>query len=128
MAGNRSDVSDVTTGTGGDRMVFDEGDLGLATGSIYVGAVGGVGAEDVLIITGSTYVDDAAAAAAVAGVSANANPGVIVYFNTTDSTTHIVRVSNLDTGAGDAYIGTLSNITTAASHDTLTSANAATQP
>jgi hypothetical protein len=128
MAGNRSDVSDFTTGTGGDRMVFDEGDLGLATGSIYVGAVGGVGAEDVLIITGSTYVDDAAAAAAVAGVSANANPGVIVYFNTTDSTTHIVRVSNLDTGAGDAYIGTLSNITTAASHDTLTSANAATQP
>jgi hypothetical protein len=127
-AGNRSDVSDFTTGTGGDRMVFDENDLGLAVGSIFAGAVGGVGAQDVLIITGSTYATDAAAAAAVAGASAVAAPGVIVYFNITDSTTNIIRVTNLDTGAGDTHIGTLSNITTAASHDTLTSANAATQP
>jgi hypothetical protein len=109
-------------------MVFDEGDLGLGAGSIYVGAVGGVGAEDVVIVTGSTYATDAAAAADVAAFSAVAAPGAIVYFNTTDSTTHIIRVTNLDTGAGDTHIGTLSNITTAASHDTLTSANAATQP
>jgi hypothetical protein len=128
--GSLTDIVDFTAGPGAeaDRMVFDEGDLGLGTGSIFVGAVGAVGAADVLIITGSTYATDAAAAAAVAGVSAVAAPGAVVYFNATDSTTHIIYVTNLSTGAGDTHIGTLSNLTAPGQHNALTTANVATQP
>ncbi|MBI4719133.1 MAG: hypothetical protein HY763_15135, partial [Planctomycetes bacterium] len=48
---------------------------------------------------------------------------ILVYFNTTDSTTHIIYDADADTDGGAVLLGRLTNITTQATHDQLTAAN-----
>lgn len=129
LAVDEIDISDFTAGTGGDIMRFDISDLALAGGTEFVGAVGSVAvisSEEILVLTGVAYATDEAAEDAVAArVTTDGLDVVIIYFNSTDSSTHIV----LDPDAGvdgtgtTILLGNLTNITSLATHATLTAAN-----
>ncbi|MBI4716545.1 MAG: hypothetical protein HY763_01965, partial [Planctomycetes bacterium] len=129
-ANDREDVTDFTAGTGGDVMKFDQSDLSLNGVTEGVGAIAGLGAAFINIQTGAGNATDAAAEAAFNAVSAHGDgvEYILVYFNTTDSTTHIIYDADVDTDGGAVLLGRLTNITTQATHDQLTAANIDSQP
>lgn len=128
-ASDREDINDFTTGAGGDIMKFDISDLQLAGGDEFVGLIGAVAvnsSEEIVVLTAVGYATDELAEDAVAGrVTTDGLDMVIIYFNTTDNTTHICQDPDAGVdGAGTIkLIGQLINITSQASHDQLTTAN-----
>jgi len=127
---NRSDVTDFATGAGGDTLRFDVSALGLTNQTEYVGSIGGIGSESLVILTGGGFANDAAAEAAVNADSAlgDAQKYVCLYFNTTDFSTHIMYDPDADTDGGAILLGRLINLTSQGAHDALTAANLDTQP
>lgn len=125
-----SNVADFTAGSGGDVMKFDISDLGLAGGTEYVGVVGSLAvdsSEEIVILTGVGYASNALMEDAVAArVTTNGLDMIIIYFNTAAAQTWIVRTTDAGVDGADTTISTLgklTNITTQAGHDLLTTAN-----
>jgi S-layer protein len=130
---NRDIITDFTAGAGGDELRFDISDLGLAGGTEYVGAIGGLAvdsSDEIAVLTGVGYATDEAAETAVAGrVTTDGLDIVVVYFNTTDNTAHVIYDADAGVdGTGTAVlIGQLTNITTQAGLDAFTTANIGSQ-
>ncbi|HNQ24525.1 MAG TPA: hypothetical protein PKK06_15680 [Phycisphaerae bacterium] len=132
--GNREDISDFTTGGGGDVMRFDQSDLGLTGVTEYVGPIAGVGNQYIVVITGGAgYASEAVAEAAVnaVGTLGDGVNLIIIYWDTTASMTKILWDTDANTddglGASLVLIGKLTNITTLTTHNTLTAANVDSQ-
>ncbi len=127
---NRSDVTDFAAGNGGDTLRFDVSSLGLTNQSEYVGPLGGIGSESLVILTGGGFASDAVAEAAVNVDSAlgDGQKYVCIYFNTTDLSTHIMYDPDADTDGGAILLGRLFSLTSQGAHDALTAANLDTQP
>ncbi len=125
-----SNVADFTAGSGGDVMKFDISDLGLAGGTEYVGVIGSLTAnssDEIVILTGVGYASNDAMENAVAGqVTTDGLDMIIIYYNTAAAQTWIVRDTDAGADGADATmstLGKLTNITTQAAHDLLTTAN-----
>jgi Ca2+-binding RTX toxin-like protein len=107
-------VRDMALGVGGDVLQVDVSDLGLAGSDVFVGAVGAVnvnGSQEIVVLTGADYADDAAAATAVANqVTTDGLAMVVVYFNSTDSKAYVIHITNSGTGVGVTRIATLDNV------------------
>jgi len=133
LTANRDIITDFTGGAGGDELRFDISDLGLAGGTEYVGAIGALAvdsSEEVVILTGAGYATDEAAETAVAGrVTTDGLDMVIVYFNTTDNTAHVIYDADagVDGTGTSVLIAQLTGITTQAALDAFTTANIGTQ-
>ncbi len=118
---NRDVITDFTAGSGGDKLVFDISDLGLAGGTVFAGATGAIAvdsSEEILVITGVGYASvDAAETAIAARVTTDGLDHVVVFFNTTTNQVNIYH--DVDAGVDGAdgtatLIGVISNITTLA--------------
>lgn len=126
-----SNVADFTAGSGGDVLKFDISDLGLAGGTEFVGLLAGVAAaatDEIVILTGVGYASNSLMedALAVQLTGAGTENMVIIYFNTAASQTWIVLDTDAPADNPDttmSTLGKLTNITTQAVHDTLTTAN-----
>ena len=131
-AANAKNVTDFTTGAGGDILRFDISALALASaGAEDSGVVGGLSVnDDIFILTGAGHATDAAAETALAADDDAAGTIVYIYFNTTDNSTHILYDPIVETDTPSAVlIGRLTNITTQAAHDLITTAsNVDSQP
>jgi S-layer protein len=133
LTANRDIVTDFTAGAGGDELVFDISDFGLAGGTEFVGALGSVAvdsSEEIVVLTGAGYATDEAAETALAGrVTTDGLDVVVVYFNTTDNTAHVIYDTDAGVdGTGTAVlVGQITNITTQTAFDTLTAANVGSQ-
>lgn len=124
-ANDREDITDFTAGAGGDVMKFDQSDLGLNGVTEGVGVIGAIAATFINVLTGSGAATDAAAETAYNAASAHGDgvEYILIYFNTTDNTTHIIYDADADTDGGAVLVGQLISITTQAGHDQLTTAN-----
>lgn len=130
---NRDVITDFTGGAGGDELRFDISDFGLAGGTEYVGAIGGLAvdsSDEIVVLTGAGYATDEAAETAIAGrVTTDGLDMVVVYFNTTTNQAHVIYDADAGVdGTGTAVlVGVLSNVTTQASLDAFTTANVGSQ-
>ena len=118
---NRDVVTDFTAGSGGDKLVFDISDLGLAGGTVFVGATGAIAidsSEEILVITGAGYASvDAAEDAIAARVTTDGLDHVVVFFNTATNQVNVYHDVNAGVDGADGtatLIGVISNITTLA--------------
>ncbi len=131
-AANAKSVTDFTSGAGGDILRFDISALALASaGAEDSGAIAGLSVnDDIFILTGAGHATDAAAETALAADDDAAGTIVYIYFNTTDSSTHILYDPIAETDTPSAVLlGRLTNITTQAAHDLITTAaNVDSQP
>lgn len=125
-------ITDFSSGAGGDIMRFDISALALANaGAENSGAIAALAnADDIFLLTGSGFATDAAAETAITADNDAAGTLVFIYFNTTDSSTHILYDTTAETDTTPAVlIGRLTNITTQAAHDAITTAaNIDSQP
>ena len=103
-----------------DVLTFDISDLGLAGGTVAVGAIADLAVDssaEIVVLNGVGYASDEAAEDAIAGqVTTNGLDVVAVYFNTTTNSVHIIHDADAGVdGTGTAtLIGTLSNVSTLA--------------
>jgi len=132
-AASSDTIGSFTAAAGGDELRFDISDFSLAGGDEYVGAVGALdvdSSKEIVVLTGAGYATDEAAEDAIANrVTTNGQDVVAVYFNTTDNTAHVIYDADAGVdGTGTVVlIGQISNITTQAILDTLTTANIGSQ-
>jgi len=131
-AANAKNVTDFTSGAGGDILRFDISALALASaGAEDSGVIGNLSVnDDIFVLTGAGHATDAAAETALAADDDAAGTLVYIYFNTTDSSTHILYDPIAETDTPSAVLlGRLTNITTQAAHDLITiAANVDSQP
>ena len=132
-ANDQSDITDFTPAAGGDVMQFDISALSLAGGTEFVGLLAAVvNTDEIVVLTTVGYASDDLAEDALAGAAGivAGTDMVVIYFNTTTNTTHIIY--DADAGADGAdgtavLLGNLTNVILQATHDTLTIANIASQ-
>ena len=118
LTANRDVVTDFATTASGDILTFDISDFALAGGTVYVGALAGLAAastDEIFALTGVGYATDGAAETAIAGqVTTDGLDYVALYFNTTDSTVHVIYDVDAGVDGADAVailVGTLSGTT-----------------
>jgi len=101
--------ADTITGFGSnDVLTFDISAFGLTDGVEYVGAIGGVGTTDhIIVITGGAgYATDALAEAAWDAQVNDTDDAIIIYFNTTSNLAHIIHDTTANTTGTPTLVGT----------------------
>ncbi len=129
FAPHRSDITDFSPGVGGDVLQFSRSALGLTNGGAAssgstdfdTGALLNLqDAVDIHLVTGAFFANDAAVEARVANDDDAAGALVILYFNSTDNSTHILydpvaQAANTPV----RLLGRLININSQVAHDSI---------
>ncbi len=122
VAGGPDTITDWSSS--GDDLRFDDvsftlgGDDTNGIDAYFEGAIGTATAGtdyDVMVLTGASYANEAAAGAAVAGqITSDGKDGLIVYHDSDDNVVRIIHTTDMGADGTETLVATISNVTTLA--------------